>query len=50
MTWARILTAFYFLYFLVLLPLVGLFETPKPVPASIADSVLKGETAELGKA
>ncbi|MFO1115791.1 MAG: cytochrome b N-terminal domain-containing protein [Beijerinckiaceae bacterium] len=47
---ARILTAFYFLYFLVLLPLVGLFETPKQVPASIADSVLKGETAELGKA
>ena len=47
---ARILTAFYFIYFLVLLPLLGLFETPLPVPASIADSVLKGDTTELGKA
>ncbi len=47
---ARILTAFYFAYFLVLLPLLGLFETTKPVPASIADSVLEGKTTELGKA
>ena len=47
---ARILTAYYFAHFLVILPLLGLFETPKPVPASIAESVLKGDTAELGKA
>jgi ubiquinol-cytochrome c reductase cytochrome b subunit len=37
---ARILTAYYFLHFLVILPLLGLFETPTPRPASIADSVL----------
>jgi quinol-cytochrome oxidoreductase complex cytochrome b subunit len=37
---ARILTAYYFLHFLVVLPLLGLFETPKQRPASIADSVL----------
>jgi len=37
---ARILTAWYFLHFLVVLPLLGLFETPKPRPASIADAVL----------
>ena len=37
---ARILTAYYFLHFLVILPLLGLFETPKPRPASIADAVL----------
>ncbi|MCC0050546.1 MAG: cytochrome b/b6 [Rhodobiaceae bacterium] len=39
---ARILTAYYFLHFLVILPLLGLFETPKPLPASISESVLKG--------
>jgi ubiquinol-cytochrome c reductase cytochrome b subunit len=37
---ARLLTAYYFLHFLVILPLLGLFETPLPRPASIADSVL----------
>ena len=37
---ARILTFWYFFHFLVLLPLLGLFETPKPRPASIADAVL----------
>ena len=39
---SRILTAYYFLHFLVILPLLGLFETPKPLPASISESVLKG--------
>ena len=34
---ARILTFYYFFHFLILLPLLGLFETPKPRPASIAD-------------
>ncbi|HEX2255655.1 MAG TPA: cytochrome b N-terminal domain-containing protein [Afifellaceae bacterium] len=37
---ARILTAYYFIHFLVILPLLGLFETPRPRPASIADDVL----------
>ncbi|MEZ5939485.1 MAG: cytochrome b N-terminal domain-containing protein [Hyphomonadaceae bacterium] len=36
-----ILTAFYFAYFLVLMPLLGIIEKPKPRPASIADSVHK---------
>ncbi|MBA3519990.1 MAG: cytochrome b/b6 [Rhizobiales bacterium] len=45
---ARILTIYYFLHFLVLLPLLGLFETPKPRPASIADAVL--ETTRGGSA
>jgi ubiquinol-cytochrome c reductase cytochrome b subunit len=39
-TWSRILTAYYFLHFLVILPLIGLLESPKPLPASIADAVL----------
>ena len=38
---ARITTAYYFAYFLIILPLLGLFETPKPLPASITESVLK---------
>jgi ubiquinol-cytochrome c reductase cytochrome b/c1 subunit len=39
---SRILTAWYFLHFLVILPVLGLIEKPKPLPASITDSVLKG--------
>ncbi len=38
--WGRILTAYYFIHFLVILPFLGLLENPKPVPASIADDVL----------
>jgi ubiquinol-cytochrome c reductase cytochrome b subunit len=37
---SRILTAYYFAHFLIILPLVGLFETPKKLPESIAKSVL----------
>jgi quinol-cytochrome oxidoreductase complex cytochrome b subunit len=39
---ARILTAYYFIHFLVILPLLGLVEKPRAVPASISESVLKG--------
>jgi ubiquinol-cytochrome c reductase cytochrome b/c1 subunit len=38
--WARILTAYYFIHFIVILPLLGLLENPKPLPPSISDSVL----------
>ncbi len=38
--WARILTAYYFIHFLVILPLLGLLESPKPLPPSISDAVL----------
>ncbi len=37
---ARVGTIYYFAYFWVLMPLVGLFENPKPLPATIAQSVL----------
>ncbi|MBR9835248.1 MAG: cytochrome b/b6, partial [Alphaproteobacteria bacterium] len=37
---AQILTAFYFLYFLVILPLLGLRETPKGEPESIHKAIL----------
>ncbi|NEU10944.1 cytochrome b [Methylobacterium sp. BTF04] len=36
---ARLCTAYYFAHFLLVMPLVGLFETPKPMPGSILDSV-----------
>jgi ubiquinol-cytochrome c reductase cytochrome b/c1 subunit len=38
---ARILTVYYFGYFLVILPLLGLFERTKPLPNSISESVLR---------
>ena len=34
-------TAYYFLHFLVVMPLVGLYEKPKPLPDSIAEDVLE---------
>jgi ubiquinol-cytochrome c reductase cytochrome b subunit len=37
---ARILTAWYFLHFLVILPVLGLIEKPEPLPASITEAVL----------
>jgi ubiquinol-cytochrome c reductase cytochrome b/c1 subunit len=37
---ARLLSVYYFAFFLIIMPLLGLFETPKQVPASIADAVL----------
>ncbi len=40
-TAARILTAYYFAHFFLILPLLGMFETPKPLPNSISESVLK---------
>src|SRR5690606_18496505 len=37
---AKICTAYYFLYFLVILPVLSRIETPKPLPTSISESVL----------
>jgi quinol-cytochrome oxidoreductase complex cytochrome b subunit len=39
---ARFLTVYYFLFFLVILPLLSQFERTKPIPPSIYDSVLDG--------
>ncbi|MBL4906995.1 MAG: cytochrome b, partial [Sneathiella sp.] len=48
----RIATVYYFVHILILLPLVGLFEKPKPLPASISESVLdkKPSDKEAGNA
>ncbi|SFZ83121.1 ubiquinol-cytochrome c reductase cytochrome b subunit [Devosia enhydra] len=37
---AKICTAYYFAYFLIVLPLLSRFETPKPLPTSISEAVL----------
>jgi len=37
---ARILTAYYFIHFFVILPLLGLYERTKPLPNSISESIL----------
>jgi ubiquinol-cytochrome c reductase cytochrome b subunit len=42
----QIASAYYFLHFLVILPLVSVFETTLPLPKSITDSVLHGEAQE----
>jgi ubiquinol-cytochrome c reductase cytochrome b subunit len=43
--WGRIATVYYFVHILILLPLVGLFEKPKPLPASISEDVLSKKPA-----
>jgi ubiquinol-cytochrome c reductase cytochrome b subunit len=42
LTVGQIATLWYFLHFIVFIPLLGLFERPKPLPASIASPVLGG--------
>ena len=37
---SQIFTVYYFAHFLVILPLLGLLESPKPLPSSISDDVL----------
>jgi ubiquinol-cytochrome c reductase cytochrome b subunit len=43
---ARIGTLYYFAFFWLIMPLLGLIETPKPLPDSIAKSVLGTAAAE----
>ena len=42
---SQIATAYYFLYFLVLLPLISAMERPKPLPFSITEAVLGSDDA-----
>jgi ubiquinol-cytochrome c reductase cytochrome b/c1 subunit len=41
-TIGRVATFYYFFHFLILLPFIGWFERPRPLPTSIGTSVLKG--------
>jgi len=38
---ARLFAVLYFAYFLIALPVLGLIETPRPLPRSISEAVLK---------
>jgi ubiquinol-cytochrome c reductase cytochrome b subunit len=38
---SRVGTAYFYLHFLVVLPLLALFERPRPLPRSIGESVLR---------
>jgi len=50
-TVGQIATLYYFVHFLVLFPVIGKLERPRPLPASIAAAVLQGGTgARLGTA
>jgi ubiquinol-cytochrome c reductase cytochrome b/c1 subunit len=37
---ARIFTLYYFAHFLIIMPIIGIIETPKSMPASITEAVL----------
>ena len=49
---SQIGTLYYFGFFLVIMPLLGLFETPRRIPNSITEAVLEkqGRTANAGVA
>jgi len=50
-TVGQIATFYYFVHFLILFPVIGRLERPKPLPASIATAVLQGGSgARLGGA
>ena len=43
---SQIASAYYFLHFLVILPIISAIERPLPLPNSISEAVLKGESRE----
>jgi ubiquinol-cytochrome c reductase cytochrome b subunit len=45
---SRAATAWYFLHFLAILPILSMFETTKPLPKSISEPVLKGNSKRAG--
>ncbi|MEL6299700.1 MAG: cytochrome b N-terminal domain-containing protein [Pseudomonadota bacterium] len=46
--WARIFTFIYFAHFVLVMPIVGIIETPKNLPGSINDAVLRKENGGGG--
>ena len=49
-SWARVFTAYYFVFFLLIMPIVGVMETPSRMPRSITESVLGGSGRPTGAA
>ena len=48
--WAQFFTLYYFVFFLLIMPIVGVMETPSTMPRSIAESVLGGSGKPTGAA
>ena len=48
--WSQILTTYYFAHFLIVMPLIGLIETPRPTPNSITESVLGKKPGDTSSA
>ena len=47
---SQIFTAYYFMHFLVILPILSWFEQPEPLPFSITEAVLgEDKKAVLGE-
>ncbi len=49
-TVGQIATLYYFVHFVILFPLLGKLERPRPLPLSIGTAVLQGGGAQLGRA
>jgi ubiquinol-cytochrome c reductase cytochrome b/c1 subunit len=49
-TVGQLATFYYFVHFLILFPLLGKIERPRPLPLSIATAVLKSGGAQCGRA
>jgi ubiquinol-cytochrome c reductase cytochrome b subunit len=47
---SQVATMYYFAHFLIILPLLSMVEKTRPLPNSIAESVLGGEAAEAAPA
>jgi ubiquinol-cytochrome c reductase cytochrome b/c1 subunit len=46
--WARVFTFYYFAFFLLIMPILGVLETPSQMPRSISEAVL-GKSGSAGK-
>ncbi len=46
---ARLFTIYYFAHFLLIMPIVGIIETPKPQPKSIAESISGSGSRSSGR-
>ena len=47
-TLSQFLTAYYFAFFLIIMPWIGLKEEPLPLPASISEAVLAAHNKKKG--
>ncbi|MEZ5853778.1 MAG: cytochrome b N-terminal domain-containing protein [Hyphomicrobiaceae bacterium] len=48
--WSRIFTAYYFLFFIPIMPIIGVLETPTQMPRSITEAVLGKDAAKASPA